>query len=105
FGTNEQKILENNDEIFNQLQDLETENKIISYNSVGALVGSEKKQQASIKIWDHFWTEELKEKTQAELIANGNKFGSKPSTFEEFYALLDHDFQPLSIDDYRKINV
>ncbi|HUH28221.1 MMPL family transporter [Gelidibacter sp.] len=105
FGTNEQKVLETNDEIFNQLQNLEKENQIISYNSVGALVGSDKKQQASIKVWDHFWTADLKTQIQSQLIETGSQFGFKPSTFKEFYTLLDHDFQPLSIDDYRKINV
>ncbi|MEO9077319.1 MAG: MMPL family transporter, partial [Gelidibacter sp.] len=105
FGTNEQKVLETNDEIFNQLQNLEIEDQILSYNSVGALVGSDKKQQESIQFWNQFWTAELKTQTQSELIENGNKFGFKPTTFEEFYALLDYDFQPLSIDDYRKINV
>ncbi|RXJ52364.1 MMPL family transporter [Gelidibacter gilvus] len=105
FGTNEQKVLETNDEIFNQLQNLEIEDQILSYNSVGALVGSDKKQQESIQFWNQFWTAELKTQIQSELIENGNKFGFKPTTFEEFYALLDHHFQPLSIDDYRKINV
>ncbi|MBA6153887.1 MMPL family transporter [Gelidibacter maritimus] len=105
FGNNEQQVLETNDEIFNQLQDLETENKVLSYNSVGALVGSDKKQQESIRHWKRFWTSELKAETQSELIENGSKFGFKPSTFQEFYALLNHEFHPLSIDDYRKINV
>lgn len=105
FGTNEQKVLETNDEIFNQLQNLEIENQIINYNSVGALVRSDRKQKESIRIWDQFWTAELKTQTQSELIGNGSQFGFKPSTFEEFYTLLDQDFQPLAIDDYRKINV
>lgn len=105
FGTNDQDVLETNDAIFNQLQELERENKIINYNSVGALVGSDKKQKESIRIWDQFWTAELKSQTQSELIENGSKFGFKPSTFQEFYALLNHEFQPLSIEDYRKINV
>lgn len=105
FGNDEQDVLETNDAIFNQLQDLETENKIINYNSVGALVGSDRKQKESIRIWDQFWTAELKSQTQSELIENGSKFGFKPSTFQEFYALLNREFQPLSIEDYRKINV
>lgn len=105
FGNNQQTVLETNDEVFDQLQNLETENKLISYNSVGALVGSDKKQQKSIHSWDQFWTSDLKKQTQSDLIENGNKFGFKPSTFQEFYSLLDHEFSPLSIEDYRAINV
>ena len=105
YGNNEQEVLETNDDIFHQLQSLETENKLISYNSVGALVGSDKKQQTTIHHWNQFWTSELKSKTQTALIKSGNKFGFKASTFEEFYSLLTKDFQPLSIGDYRAINV
>lgn len=105
YGNNEQEVLETNDDIFHQLQSLETENKLISYNSVGALVGSDKKQQTTIHHWNQFWTSELKSKTQTALIKSGNKFGFKASTFEEFYSLLAKDFQPLSIGDYRAINV
>src|SRR5690606_29272374 len=103
--TNDQDVLETNDAIFNQLQELERENKIINYNSVGALVGSDRKQKESIHIWDQFWTAELKSQTQSELIENGSKFGFKPTTFQEFYTLLHHEFQQFSNEDYRKINL
>lgn len=105
FGTNEQQVLEKNDDLFNKLQNLQKNENILSFNSVGALVTSDKKQLAAIHSWNQFWTQEIKENTQANLIENGNKFGFKPGTFHEFYALLNHKFQPLNIDDYKKINV
>lgn len=105
FGTNEQDVLETNDGIFNKLQNLEKNQNILSFNSVGALVTSDKKQKVAIQTWERFWTPEIKAQTQINLIENGNKFGFKPATFHEFYSLLDHEFQPLTINEYKEINV
>ncbi|WP_051210034.1 MMPL family transporter [Gelidibacter mesophilus] len=105
FGEHEQEVLETNDAIFETLQNLENDQSILSYNSVGALVSSNKKQQENIQRWNHFWTSDTKAQTESNLISNGIKFGFKPHTFQEFYNLLEHDFQPISIKDYKKINV
>ena len=105
FGTNEQQVLETNDDIFNKLQNLEKNKNILSFNSVGALITSNKKQQQAIRNWNQFWTASIKEQTQSNLIESGSKFGFKSSTFQEFYTLLNHEFQPLTIDEYKKINV
>lgn len=105
FGDHDQVVLETNDAIFKQLLNLEKNQTILSFNSVGALVTSDKKQREAIQTWNRFWTPKIKSQTQLDLIENGRKFGFKPSTFQEFYTLLDHDFQPLSIDAYKKINV
>ena len=105
FGTNEQDVLKTNDDIFNKLQNLESNQNILSFNSVGALVTSDKNQQEAIDAWDRFWTPEIKKHAQFNLVENGNTFGFKSSTFQAFYALLDHEFQPLTIDAYKNINV
>lgn len=105
FGNDVQNVLETNDGIFNRLQRLESKHKIITYNSVAALVASHKKQQESLQDWNHFWTPQLKTNTKSALIENGNRFGFKPTSFQQFYTLLNRDFQTLSIDDYKQINV
>lgn len=105
YGTDEQQVLETNDGIFSTLQELEQQQELISYNSVGALVSSDKTQQDHIATWNHFWTSEVKQKTQAELIKNGTTFGFKQTTFQEFYELLDHDFHLLSIEEFKDMNV
>ncbi len=105
FGTNENEVLETNDAIFDQLQNLEKNQNILSFNSVAALVSSNKKQLEAIQIWDHFWTPEIRQQTQLNLVENGKKLGFKPTTFQEFYDLLNHKFSPLTIDEYKKINV
>jgi len=105
FGTDEQQVLETNDGVFKTFQELEQQQKLVSYNSLGALVASDKTQQDHIATWNHFWTPNLKQQTQDELIKNGTKFGFKPTTFQEFYKLLDYDFQPISIEAYKDMNV
>ena len=105
FGTNEQEVLETNDAIFSKLHNLEKSQKILSFNSVGALVNSDKKQLEAIETWERFWTTEIKAQTQFNLVESGTTFGFKPNTFQEFYRLLDHDFQPLTINEYKEINV
>lgn len=105
FGNDEQMVLETNDEIFNKLQHLEKDQDILGYNSVGALVSSNKKQHADIEHWNIFWTPEIKAQTQFRLVENGSEFGFKQTTFQEFYELLDQEFQPLAIQEFKKINV
>ena len=72
---------------------------------MGALVNSDKKQLEAIDTWERFWTTEIKAQTQFNLVESGTTFGFKPNTFQEFYRLLDHDFQPLTIHQYKQINV
>ncbi len=105
FGNDEQDVVKSNDSIFHNLQNLEKNQNILSFSSVGALVSSDKKQLETIQNWDEFWTPEIKEETQSNLIINGNKFGFKSSTFQKFYTLLDQEFQPLTIEEFKKINV
>ena len=54
--------------------------------------------------WRQFWDTDRKEKTKNDLIASGALFGFKPTTFSQFYSLLDTHFTPLSLSDYRGIS-
>ena len=105
YGSNEQQVLETNDSIFEKLQQLDKEQMILSFNSVAALLNSDKKQRTAIQSWDDFWTSERKRETENNLISNGEKFGFKSSSFDEFYKLLNQDFQPLSSADYTQMKV
>lgn len=105
YGTDEQRVLETNDDIFNKLQHLEKNQDILGYNSVGALVTSNKRQHADIEYWNNFWTADIKAQTQFQLVKAGSEFGFKPTTFQEFYKLLDQEFKPLPIEEFKEINV
>lgn len=105
YGTNEQQVLEHNDLVFEHLQKLENDGTIVGFKSVAALVNSEKTQRESIKVWKEFWTPTRKQEFQSNLMNSSKAFGFKPETFQEFYHLLNHKFQPLSIDDYKLMDV
>ena len=103
YGNSIQAALEQNDIVFNVLNQLEIDRKIISFNSVGALVTSKKSQQQKIGAWNSFWSPEKIHQTEIQLMESGQQFGFKTNTFQAFYTLLKTGFEPLSIDDFQKI--
>ncbi|TYB74105.1 MMPL family transporter [Bizionia saleffrena] len=99
-----QVALEANDNIVKRLTTLEQQQQISSFNSVGALVYSEKKQREKINQWQAFWSPEHVGFTKQQLITSGTQFGFKPETFNAFYQLLEKSFTPLELNDYRTLN-
>jgi 1-acyl-sn-glycerol-3-phosphate acyltransferase len=81
------------------------ENKILNFSSIGGIVLSKTAQEEKLKLWNNFWTENKKQFVQNELISQGNKIGFKPSMHQNFYDLLQHDFNYLSFEDYKQLNV
>lgn len=104
YGPSIQTALEVNDSIYKVLRNLKEKGTIINFNSVGALVTSKEAQKQKIETWDKFWTMERKSRTKTTLIESGSTFGFKPNAFQEFYALLEKDFKPLEVDDFKAIN-
>ncbi len=104
FGNNPQQVLKTNDIVFKKLQEMEAGKKIISFNSVGALVTSEASQQNQIDRWNRFWTSEKVNQVEDNLIISGKEFGFKPTTFQAFYSLLTKDFKPLDPEDFKIIS-
>lgn len=103
YGKNREAVLQQNDQLLRQLQNLKTENKIVSYSSIGALVRSNKKQQSKIANWNAFWDTPKIKKTKQYLIESGNTLGFKEHTFNQFYELLETDFKPLEVPDLKVI--
>lgn len=97
YGGNREKVLQRNDSLFKQLKQLKSHGDIVSYSSIGALVHSNKLQQAKISTWNSFWNTNKIQSTKKNLIESGNKFGFKENTFVRFYSLLESDFTPLEI--------
>ena len=103
FGNSLEQALEENDKVYQQLNVLQTEGDIIQFNSIAALINSEKRQLKKIENWNQFWNTEVKTKVKTDLIASGKPFGFKTTTHQEFYRLLDEAFTPISIDQYQNI--
>ena len=104
YGNSIEEVLERNDTIFETLEELKRSGEITNFNSVGSFVNSKKTQLQKIKNWNSFWTEEAVNETKERFMESGRHFGFKPETFQEFYALLNKDFTPLSLEDYKRWN-
>ncbi len=103
YGNDTQTVLAQNDSLYNQLKNLEDNNKILSFSSVGGLIRAKETQQEKIKMWKDFWTSSKIETTKTNLIESSKEFGFKPSTFNTFYDLLNTDFKPLEVTDFKPI--
>ena len=100
YGNSEEDALVTNDAIFPMLEDLQLNNQILEFSSIGSIVKSEALQNEKIKTWNSFWTSNNIEDTKQNLISSGNTLGFKPTTFNRFYELLESEFKPLSVSDY-----
>ena len=67
------------------------------------MVKSEKLQNEQIEQWKLFWTVNKIEKLKNQLIENGSQLGFKPTTFQQFYEVLESDFKPKPVKAFKQI--
>lgn len=103
YGNSEEDALSRNSELSSFLEKEKKEGKILSYNSIGSVVLSEKDQQKKIDEWNSFWNEKKKSQTISELISNGNKLGFNSSAFDNFNEVLHKDYSVLQLKDYQQV--
>jgi 1-acyl-sn-glycerol-3-phosphate acyltransferase len=97
--------LHSNELLFDRLNTMQEEGKILDFSSVGGILLSQKTQQEKIKKWKDFWSHERKNRTKEYLVKSGAEVGFKESTYEPFYAMLEEDKQPLSLSGYENLSV
>lgn len=103
YGNSEEDALSRNSELSSFLEKEKKEGKILSYNSIGSVVLSEKDQQKKIDEWNSFWNEKKKSQTISELISSGNKLGFNSSAFDNFNEVLHKDYSVLQLKDYQQV--
>jgi uncharacterized protein len=103
YGDSEEEALERNSQLSQFLEKEKQDGKILSYNSIGNVVLSEKDQQKKIENWKKFWDTHKKDQIISELIDNGNKFGFNSSAFDQFNENLNKNYSPLSLKDYSAV--
>ena len=103
YGNSEEEALARNSELSSFLEKEKKQGKILSYNSIGTVVLSEKDQQKKIEEWNNFWNGNKKNETISELIGNGNKLGFNSSAFDNFNQVLNKKYTTLSLKDYEKV--
>lgn len=105
YGNSIEEAIQNNSRLFNRLSNEKSDHKIINFSSIGGIVLSKEAQTEKLKLWNDFWTDNKKEFVQNALISNGNAIGFKPEMHQTFYDLLNHKFEILGFEDYKKLNV
>ncbi|WP_191858294.1 1-acyl-sn-glycerol-3-phosphate acyltransferase [Hanstruepera ponticola] len=105
YSENEQEAIQANDSVFLKLSQLKTSNDIIDFSSIGAIIQSKKEQRKHLDIWDKYWTKERIDTLQNNLIESGKTLGFKPTTFHAFYEHLKSPFNPLTVTDFKKLDV
>ncbi len=103
YGDSENEALTRNSQLAHFLEKEKQQGKILSYNSLGSVVLSEKDQQKRIDSWKRFWDEGKKSSTFSELVNNGTKLGFNSSAFAGFNEILNKNYQVLSLKDYEKV--
>ena len=103
YGNNYETVLTNNNNLFEALTHQKESKQIVNFSSVGGLVFSKEKQLQKIQDWNTFWDNTKKQELKIRLIANGNQFGFKATTFNPFYERLEQKFESISIADYEKV--
>ncbi|PWN58787.1 MMPL family transporter [Chryseobacterium viscerum] len=103
YGNSEEEALTRNSELSSFLEKEKKEGTILSYNSIGSIVLSEKDQQKKIEKWNSFWSDSKKNQTISELTSNGNKFGFNASAFDNFNEALHKNYSELSLKDYQEV--
>ncbi|MDR6406313.1 MMPL family transporter [Chryseobacterium geocarposphaerae] len=103
YGNSEEEALARNSQLSQFLEKEKREGKILSYNSLGNVVLSEKDQQRKIEAWKKFWDNNKKNRTISELIDNGSRFGFNSSAFDQFNENLNKNYTTLSLKDYSAV--
>lgn len=103
YGNSENEALTRNSQLSRFLEKEKKDGKILSYNSLGNVVLSEKDQQKKIEEWQKFWNANRKNQTISELVNNGNNFGFNSSAFDQFNENLNKNYSTLTLKDYEKV--
>jgi 1-acyl-sn-glycerol-3-phosphate acyltransferase len=85
------------------LETLKKKQLIRTYSSVSSLVLSNAEQNRRIARWNTYWTREKKETLKKQLIEKSRKYKFKENAFDDFYALLDKTYAPVSITAFNDV--
>ena len=103
YGNSIEEVLKNNNTLFNDLNRYKSKEEILNFSSIGGIVLSKEAQLEKINKWNLFWSNSRKEEVKINLISSGSAIGFKPTSHENFYALLNKVFKPIGFQDYVKV--
>jgi 1-acyl-sn-glycerol-3-phosphate acyltransferase len=90
------EALDNNVLVSEKLDELKNQGKIIKYSSVSSLFLSKNEQEKRMNKWNRFFTKQVKDSLQFNIINAGLQYKFKETAFQQFYDLLDKKPEYLS---------
>jgi hypothetical protein len=73
--------------------------QIKGYSAPSSIFIPAAEQQQRIVRWKNYWTEEKKAAARQKITEAGNRYKFTAGTFDPFFALLDADYEPVSLYD------
>ena len=101
YNENEDKVLENNSQIFNELQLNKYVNNV---QSVSSLVPSKTEQFKAIERWNQFWNPSKINQTVQAIETKSVAQGFNAQTHAAFYQLLNKDFSTINLGSLKQFN-
>lgn len=101
YNENEDRVLEDNNQIFNKLQSNKYVNNV---QSVSSLVPSKTEQLKAIKRWKQFWNPSKINQTVQAIETKSVAQGFNAQTHAAFYQLLNKDFSTINLASLKQFN-
>lgn len=101
YNENEDRVLEDNQQIFNKLQ---SNNYVNNVQSVSSLVPSKTEQLKAIERWKQFWNDSKINQTVEEIETKSVIQGFNEQTHAAFYQLLKKDFSTVNLSSLKQFN-
>src|SRR5690606_16856520 len=103
YGSTSAEAVDKHTKLLSFLKNQQEGGKILSFQSIGEVVLSEKEQQERIRRWNSFWNPERKADVISQMKISGASQGFNSSAFSTFEEMLNRNSQPLSLDDYSNL--
>ncbi len=99
YGNTSEDALARNADLFQQLERLEKDGTILSFQSVGGMAAAPEQQQEKIERWNRFWSTDRKNQLVQQLENEGVRVGFKSTLFQPFFETLEQPFAPMDEAD------
>ncbi|MBL4624976.1 MAG: MMPL family transporter [Flavobacteriales bacterium] len=97
------EALQKNEKSVQGIRKLQKQGLVKNYAAVSNLMLSDSLQRIKIDRWNSYWTREKKELVKSTLLTEGAKFKFKAKAFQQFYNLLDTDFQVVDLSTFDEL--
>ncbi len=101
-GKSFEEALNNSEKLTSQLDSLKNEGAIKEFFSVNSILMTPAVQSEKIEQWNAFW-ENKRDNLIASIKENGSALGFKTNAFNDFYQLLNRDYEPLPLSGFNLI--